>query len=53
MIRDAIECDDLAGADKVRHYLGEALDSVSDGMPADYVAMNLYAALGAATEGAG
>jgi hypothetical protein len=28
-------------------YLREAVDAVSDGMPADYVAMRLYAALGA------
>lgn len=35
---------------KVRAYLGEALDAVSDGMPADYVAMILYAALGASAE---
>jgi hypothetical protein len=35
----------------VRKYLGEALDAVSDGMPADFVAMTLYAALGALQEG--
>ena len=35
----------------VRRYLGEALDAVSDGMPADFVAMTLYAALGALREG--
>jgi hypothetical protein len=29
----------------------EALDAVSDGMPGDYVAMSLYAALGALDEG--
>ena len=29
----------------------EALDAVSDGMPADFVAMTLYAALGALREG--
>jgi hypothetical protein len=45
-VRDAIE----AGADELpppaHRYLVEALDAVSDGMPADYVAMSLYAALG-------
>jgi len=35
----------------VRRYLGEALDDVSDGMPADFVEMTLYAALGALREG--
>jgi hypothetical protein len=35
----------------VRKYLGEALDAVSDGMPADFVAMTLYAAFGALQEG--
>lgn len=50
-IRDCLE---LAGLDRipnVRKYLGEALDAVSDGMPADFVAMTLYAALGALGEG--
>ena len=42
------EVDDVAN---VRKYLGEALDAVSDGMPADFVAMTLYAALGALQEG--
>ena len=51
VIRDAIECDDWVAADKVNRYLGDALDAVSDGMPADFVAMILYAALGAAIEG--
>ena len=50
VIRDAIESEDLVGADQVRRYLGDALDAVSDGMPADFVAMILYAALGAAIE---
>jgi hypothetical protein len=49
-IRDAMESPDLAAAPKVRSYLGDALDAVSDGMPADYVAMTLYAALGALGE---
>lgn len=48
VIRDAMEARDLDPGGKVRTYLGEALDAVSDGMPADYVAMILYAALGAA-----
>jgi hypothetical protein len=45
-----MESPDLAAAPKVRSYLGDALDAVSDGMPADYVAMTLYAALGALGE---
>jgi hypothetical protein len=36
---------------KTMRYLNEALDAVSDGMPADYVAMILYAALGASESG--
>jgi hypothetical protein len=32
-------------------YLHEALDAVSDGMPADYTAMILYSALGRLREG--
>jgi hypothetical protein len=46
VIRDALE---VAGPDaepRLRKFLSEALDGVSDGMPADYVAMSLYAALG-------
>src|SRR5438067_1445293 len=35
----------------VGKHLGEALDATSDGMPADFVAMTLYAALGALQEG--
>ena len=50
VIRDAMESSELEAGGKVRIYLGEALDAVSDGMPADYVAMILYAALGAAAE---
>ena len=46
-IRDCLELPETA----VRRYLGEALDAVSDGMPADFVAMTLYAALGALQEG--
>ena len=46
-IRDALELDELAEHPPlVRQYLVEALDSVSDGMPAEHVAMALYAALG-------
>lgn len=50
MIRDAREnCSaaPLADRDRVVRFLGEALDAVADGMPADYVALHLYAALGA------
>ncbi len=38
-----------AAAD-VDRFLAEALDGVADGMPADYVALRLYAALGALQE---
>jgi hypothetical protein len=54
VIRDAREAPDLAGlpgAGRVQRFLGEALDAVSDGMPADYAAMILYAALGAIRDG--
>lgn len=48
VIRDALESEDPGLREaKVRGYLVEALDAVSDGMPADYTAMFLYAALGA------
>jgi len=50
-IRDCLELKDVDGVPNVRRYLGEALDAVSDGMPADFVAMTLYAALGALQEG--
>jgi hypothetical protein len=50
-IRDCLERKDVDKAPNVRRYLGEALDAVSDGMPADFVAMTLYAALGALQEG--
>ena len=50
-IRDCLELSEIDDVPKVRHYLGEALDAVSDGMPADFVAMTLYAALGALREG--
>ena len=43
-IRDALEEGELPLP--AHRYLVEALDAVSDGMPADYVAMGLYAALG-------
>jgi hypothetical protein len=49
-IRDCLEIVGLDEAPTVRRYLGEALDAVSDGMPADFVAMTLYAALGALQE---
>jgi hypothetical protein len=50
-IRDCLELSDADRVANVRKYLGEALDAVSDGMPADFVAMTLYAALGALQEG--
>jgi hypothetical protein len=46
-IRDCLELKEVDSVPNVRRYLGEALDAVSDGMPADFVAMTLYAALGA------
>jgi hypothetical protein len=49
-IRDCLELRDVDQVPNVRRYLGEALDAVSDGMPADFVAMTLYAALGALQE---
>jgi hypothetical protein len=53
-IRDCLELKEVDSVPNVRRYLGEALDAVSDGMPADFVAMTLYAALGALQErGAG
>jgi len=50
-IRDCLEMRYADRVANVRKYLGEALDAVSDGMPADFVAMTLYAALGALQEG--
>jgi hypothetical protein len=50
-IRDCLELKEIDAVANVRQYLGEALDAVSDGMPADFVAMTLYAALGALQEG--
>jgi len=50
-IRDCLEMRHADRVANVRKYLGEALDAVSDGMPADFVAMTLYAALGALQEG--
>jgi hypothetical protein len=50
-IRDCLELTDIDRVPIVRRYLVEALDAVSDGMPADFVAMTLYAALGALREG--
>ena len=50
-IRDCLELSEVDDVPNVRRYLGEALDAVSDGMPADFVAMTLYAALGALREG--
>jgi len=46
-IRDALELPELGDhSPRLRRYLVESLDSVSDGMPAEHVAMALYAALG-------
>lgn len=45
-VRDAIEAAPGALPAPAHKYLLEALDAVSDGMPGDYVAMSLYAALG-------
>lgn len=50
-IRDCLEESEIEQGSTARRYLGEALDAVSDGMPADFVAMTLYAALGALQEG--
>ncbi len=50
-ILDCLEMPETAPMPMVRKYLGEALDATSDGMPADFVAMTLYAALGALQEG--
>ena len=50
-IRDCMELPETAAVPKVRKFLTEALDATSDGMPADFVAMTLYAALGALQEG--
>ncbi len=50
-IRDCLELGEVDDVANVRKYLGEALDAVFDGMPADFVAMTLYAALGALQEG--
>lgn len=45
-VRDAIEAAPAELPAPAQKYLVEALDAVSDGMPGDYVAMSLYAALG-------
>ena len=53
VIRDAREApgiESLPGRARVQNFLGEALDAVADGMPADYIALHLYAALGAIEE---
>ena len=50
-IRDCLELPEIGAVPNVRKYLNEALDATSDGMPADFVAMTLYAALGALQEG--
>ena len=50
VIRDALETPELLRDRQVVKYLQEALDAVSDGMPADYTAMILYSALGRLSE---
>lgn len=45
-VRDALEAAEGDLPVPAHRFLVEALDAVSDGMPADYVAMSLYAALG-------
>ena len=50
-VRDAIEAAGGELPPQAQRYLSEALDAVSDGMPGDYVAMSLYAALGVLGEG--
>jgi hypothetical protein len=50
-IRDAIEAAPGESPPQAKRYLVDSLDAVSDGMPADYVAMSLYAALGVLGEG--
>ncbi|TMC13381.1 MAG: hypothetical protein E6J29_06765 [Chloroflexi bacterium] len=50
-VRDAIESAAEELPPQALRYLDEALDAVSDGMPGDYVAMSLYAALGVLGEG--
>ena len=50
-VRDALEVTGDDVPPKARRYLTDALDSVSDGMPSDHVAMSLYAALGVIQEG--
>ncbi|HKA50260.1 MAG TPA: hypothetical protein VKK19_11785 [Candidatus Dormibacteraeota bacterium] len=51
VIRDALESPELIRDRQVVKYLQEALDAVSDGMPADYTAMILYSVLGRLREG--
>jgi hypothetical protein len=48
--REAPGIESLQSSERVRKFLGEALDAVADGMPADYIALHLYAALGAITD---
>jgi len=45
-VRESIEAASGELPPQALRYLNETLDAVSDGMPADYVAMSLYAALG-------
>lgn len=48
--RRAPDLDGLPDRERVLRFLGDALDAVADGMSAEYVAMILYAALGALGE---
>lgn len=50
VVRDAIESAEGDLHPHAQRYLHEALDAISDGMPGDYVAMSLYAALGVLAE---
>src|SRR2546423_15677967 len=52
-IRDCLELTEFEAAANARRYLGQALDAVSCGMPADFVAITLRAALGALRAGPG
>ena len=45
-VRDAIESAEGGLHPQALRYLNESLDAVSDGMPGDYIAMSLCAALG-------
>src|SRR5260370_41609818 len=44
-IRDCLELSEIDDVANVRRYLGEALDAESDGMPAGFVSVTLFAEL--------